>query len=71
MIEGKDVELENIEEKTTKVVEKVSGDVERTKKRKRTADAPRLVQQTKKAVPEDLGPSSQDSHPIHDAIRSL
>ena len=44
MIEGKDVELENIEEKTMKAAEKVNGDVEGTKKRKRLADFPRLVQ---------------------------
>jgi hypothetical protein len=44
MIEGKDVELENIEEKMMKAVEKVSEDVEGTKKSERMVDAPLLVQ---------------------------
>jgi hypothetical protein len=44
VIEGKDVELENIEEKTMKAVEKVIEDVEETKKKKETPDALRLVQ---------------------------
>jgi len=71
MIEGRDVDLEKIEEKTMKAVEKVNGDVEGTKKRKRPATAPRLAQQMKKAVLEGLGPSQQGSHLIHGGIQNL
>ena len=71
MIEGKDVELEKIEEKTMKAVEKVNEDVKGTKKRKRPATAPRLVQQMRKAVPEGHEPSQQGSHLIHGGTQNL